>query len=253
MNRRLAIFIVFTALAAAHAAAAAPAAEIDHADEYGACMDLASRDPEEAFDKALAWRDLGGGNAARHCVAKALMGLGQYDEAARRFEALAQGIKAEPAFKAQILGHAAQAWLMDGETERAREVLAAALKLKPGDIDLLVDRAVVLATQGKYQDAIKDLDRAIAGAPFRAEVLVFRASARRRLGDLESAETDVARALALDVNHPDGLLERGILRRLRGDDDGARRDWLKVLGLVADGPLAEAARANIEKMDVKAR
>ena len=84
-------------------------------------------------------------------------------------------------------------------------------------------------------------------------MFVFRASARRRLGDVEGAEADVERALALDVNHPDGLVERGILRRLRGDDDGARRDWLRVLGLAADGPLAEAARANIEKMDVKAR
>ena len=253
MNGRLATFIVFTALAAALAAPPAPAAEVDHAAEYRACMARAAEDPEEAFDKALAWRDLGGGDAARHCVAKALMGLGQYDEAARRFEALAQDIKAEPAFKAQILGHAAQAWLMGGRAERAHEVLAAALKLDPGDIDLLVDRAVVLAIQEKYRDAIDDLDRAIAGDPLRAEAFVFRASARRRLGDLERAEADVARALALDVNHPDGLLERGILRRLRGDDDGARRDWLRVLGLIADGPLAEAARANIEKMDVKAR
>lgn len=249
MHRRPATFIVFAALAAAPA----PAAELDHAAEYRACMALAAENPDEAFEKALVWSDLGGGDAARHCAAKALMGLGQHDEAARRFEALAQEIMAEPAFKAQILGHAAQAWLMGGQTERAHEVLVAALKLNPGDVDLLVDRAVVLATKEKYQDAIDDLDRALAGDPSRTQVFVFRASARRRLGDVEGAEADVERALALDVNHPDGLVERGILRRLRGDDDGARRDWLRVLGLAADGPLAEAARANIEKMDVKAR
>jgi hypothetical protein len=94
MKRRLATFIMFTTLAAAHATSAAPTGEINHAAKYDACMDLASRDSDKAFNKALAWRDLGvGGDAARHGVAKVLMGLGQYGEAAHRFKALAQGIK----------------------------------------------------------------------------------------------------------------------------------------------------------------
>lgn len=130
MIRRPVVFAASTVLATALAAAPAPAAEIDNAAQYRACMALAAQDPEQALEKAMAWRDTGGGDAARHCVAKALMGLGQYDEAARRFEALAQDIKAEPAFKARILGHAAQAWLMDGSAERAQGVLAAALRLQ---------------------------------------------------------------------------------------------------------------------------
>ncbi len=234
MIRHPIAFAASTVLATALATAPAPAAEIDNAAQYRACMTLAAQDPEQALKKAMAWRVLGGGDAARHCGAKALTGLGQYDEAARHFEALAQDIKAEPAFKARILGHAAQAWLMDGNPERAQGVLAAALRLVSDDGDFLVDRAVVLGTLGKYRDAIDDLDRAIASAPTRAEA-------------------DVRRALALDVNHPDGLLERSIIRRLRGDDAGARRDWLRLLDLAADGPIADAARANIEKMDVKAR
>ncbi len=71
-------------------APAAAAAEIDHAREYGACMTLVQRDAEEAFESALAWRDMGGGDAASHCVAAALLGLKQYAEAARRFETLAR-------------------------------------------------------------------------------------------------------------------------------------------------------------------
>jgi len=48
-------------------------------------------------------------------------------------------------------------------------------------------------------------------------------------------------------------LERGILRRLKGDDAGARADWLMVLSLAPDGPASDAARTNLEKMDVKVR
>ena len=46
------------------------------------------------------------------------------------------------------------------------------------------------------------------------------------------------------------LLERGNLRRLDGDDNGARADWLMVLSLQPQGEAAEAARQNLEKMDV---
>ncbi len=47
------------------------------------------------------------------------------------------------------------------------------------------------------------------------------------------------------------LLERGNIRRLRGDADGARQDWLRV-ALLAPGSAAEAAaKANIERLDIK--
>jgi hypothetical protein len=49
------------------------------------------------------------------------------------------------------------------------------------------------------------------------------------------------------------LLERGILRRLKGDDKGARADWLKILATAPSGAAADAARKNLELMDVKER
>jgi len=60
----------------------------------------------------------------------------------------------------------------------------------------------------------------------------------------------LARALALEPENTEGLLERGILRRLAGDETGARGDWLRVLALDPESPTAEAARANLEKLDV---
>ncbi len=234
------------------APAAAPAAEIDHAREYGACMALVQRDAEEAFESALAWRDMGGGDAASHCIAAALLGLKKYAEAARRFETLAQEIKATPPLRADLLAHAAQAWLLDEKPERAESVLTAALKLDPKAADLLMDRAVARAAMKFYWEAVDDLNRAVELDPGRADAFVFRASAYRYLDSLVLAETDVERALALDTLHPEGLLERGIVRRLKGDDDGARRDWLKVLTIVPGTSAARAAQANLERMDVKA-
>jgi len=228
-------------------------AAIDHQRQYRACMALVQRNPEEAFESALSWRDLGGGDASEHCIAAALMGLKQYAEAARRFEQLAQGIKAKAGFKAKLLGHAAQAWIMDGKPGQAENVLTAALALKPFDTELLIDRAQARAGQGLYREAIADLDPVIEREPGRADAYVFRASARRFLDDLDAALADADAALTLAPRHAEGLLERGIIRRLRDDTDGARADWLELLRQWPGTAAAEAAQSNIEKLDVKAK
>lgn len=228
-----------------------PAAAEEINQRYRDCMALAKKTPQAAFDEALAWTGLGGGQAADHCAAAALVGLGQYEEAARRFEALAQVIKAEAPARADLLAQAAQAWLLGGDGARAEAVLDAALKLAPGDVDLHIDRAAARAQMGRYRSAVADLTQAIAKDPGRADAYVFRASAYRFLDDPARAEADVERALALDAGHAEGLLERGILRRLQGDDAGARRDWLAILTGHPGTPAADAAKANLEKMDVR--
>jgi Flp pilus assembly protein TadD len=104
---------------------------------------------------------------------------------------------------------------------------------------------------GAFWDAVDDLNRAIDLAPKRPDVLALRASAYRRLETLDLAEDDVTRALALEPGFPDALLERGILRRLKGDTAGARRDWLAVVRAGGDSPAAEAARDQLERLDMK--
>ena len=41
------------------------------------------------------------------------------------------------------------------------------------------------------------------------------------------------------------------MRRLRNDPKAARADWIQVLRMAPDGPAGDAARANLEKLDVK--
>jgi tetratricopeptide (TPR) repeat protein len=249
LRRGLAVFM----LAAACPEGGALADTIDHARRYDSCMALARRNPEEAFEAATAWAGLGGGDAAQHCAAAALMGLKLYADAAARFESVALHAKGDARMKAELLAHAAQAWLLDNNPERADDVLTAALKIRPDDPEIWIDRASARAALARYAEAAADLGRAIALDPGRADAFAFRASAHRHVKNLDGAAADAERALALDPRHAAALLERGILRRLKGDTAGARRDWLAVLEAAPGTPAAESAAHNLEMMDVKAR
>ncbi|MBR45417.1 MAG: hypothetical protein CMM31_02830 [Rhodospirillaceae bacterium] len=220
--------------------------------EYDQCIELAMREPEIGFERAIDWRDLGGGVAARHCVAVALYGLGQFSEAAIRLERLAQE-NADPSLRVSLLGQAGNAWLMAEEFERAHAALSAGLDLAPFNIDLLVDRSLVYAAAENYWDTVDDLNRALDIDPDNAEALVFRASAYRYLDSLELAEDDVNRALALRREHVAAYLERGNIRRLNGDKAGAREDWLEAIRLAPESPAATAARRNLEKLDITSK
>ncbi|PIW30508.1 MAG: hypothetical protein COW30_02155 [Rhodospirillales bacterium CG15_BIG_FIL_POST_REV_8_21_14_020_66_15] len=221
------------------------------AEEYRKCMALARARPQDGFEAAIAWRSLGGGDAADHCAAAALFELEQYAEAAKRLERLAQVSKEEPAVKAGLYDQAGQAWLLEGRPEDATRAFSSAIGLKPGDPDLLVDRAQAWAARKDYAAAEADLSAALNLAPSRSDVYALRASARRFLDRPDDALADANTALELDPGNPEALLERGILRRLADDDGGARADWLKILNAMPDSAAAGPARQNIENMDVK--
>jgi tetratricopeptide (TPR) repeat protein len=246
-------------LAIAAFAVAAPGARADQFDsareqKYEDCMAQAQRVPADGYETALAWEGQGGGDPARHCAAVALIGLGKYQEAADKLESLGAGLaEKQPQLAAEAFAQAGQAWSMAGDTKRALNDAAAGLKLAPEDVDLLVDRAIAYATLGDFKSAITDLDKAQTLAPARADVLVYRASAWRLLNDLAKARADADAALALDPKNAEALLERGNIRRLADDSTGAREDWLQVVELAAGTPAGDAAKANLEKLDLKAQ
>ena len=226
---------------------------IDNAEEYRACMLLARKAPREALESAQVWEDQGGGSAARHCYAVALLALGQYSDAGTRFEELAAELTGEEArLRADALAQAGQAWLLGDQMERAYAAQSSALELAPKNVELWIDRAMTAAISQNYWEAIDDLNEAENLAPERPDIFIFRASAYRYVDALDLAKEDIARGLELDPNNAEALLERGILRRLTGDPEGARADWLKVVSLIQNTPAAEAAQANLEALDVKA-
>jgi len=62
----------------------------------------------------------------------------------------------------------------------------------------LNERAVKLGRQGRYAEAIAELNRAIAAAPNFAKAWLNRASCRVHLGDYQAAIDDCTRAIELD-------------------------------------------------------
>jgi tetratricopeptide (TPR) repeat protein len=224
---------------------------IDNAKEYHHCIALARQKPDDGWEEALAWTSLGGGEPARHCAAIALIGLKQFEEAATRLETLARDSHSSNMLRAGMLAQAGQSWLLAKQPEKAYADQTAALKLVPDAPDVLVDRSQSLAEAKNYREALADLNKAVEGDPKRVDALVFRATAKRFLDDLAGAKTDLEAAKALNPLYQDTWLESGINKRLTGDDAGARQDWLKVLEIAPDTATADAARRNIEMMDVE--
>lgn len=247
--RRFVLSAVLAALALS--APMARAEVIDGLQEYRNCLILAKTKPEQGWEEALAWQSLGGGEAARHCAAVALIGLGKYGEAATRLETLANESVRADSVRADMLVQAAQAWVLQGELMRADSAQRGALLLSPGNPDILLDQAVLMAQLNRYAEAVDILSQVLRIQPNRVEALVLRASAFRYLDNLPGAADDVNTALKLDPDYPDALLERGILRRMQGDDAGARADWLRAIDLAPENQVAETARGNLAKMDVK--
>ena len=249
----LALGLALSATAARAQDGATEQAREQQEREYQDCMVLARAAPADGFDSALAWASFGGGDGARHCAAVALIGLGQYREAARRLERLATDLRAggKAALSLDILVQAGQAWVLAGDATRAHAVQSAALDIDPDNVELLLDRGITLATAKNYWEALDDLNRALELAPARPDLLTLRASAYRTLDALDLAREDIGLALTRAPNNPDALLERGMLRRLAGDSAGARDDWLRAIALAEGTPTADSARANLERLDVK--
>ena len=229
----------------------ASASDIQGLQEYRTCLILAKTKPDDGWEEALAWQSLGGGEAARHCAAVALIGLGHFEEAGERLEGLAKSSVREDATRAEMFAQAGQAWLMAGNVPRADAAQRAALQLAPGTPDLLLDHAVTLAQVHQYKEVVDEMSDLLRRQPNRIEALTLRGSAYRYLDNLPAAETDLARALELDPGYPDALVERGRLRRIKGDDDGARQDWMLVVKTVPSGTVLEEAQRNLELLDVK--
>jgi len=238
-------------LALVQALPLAARAEGEDAATYEKCLALARKDPSEGFETGSSWRDHGGGLPAEHCVAVALIGLKEYVEAAHRLEKLASGmVRESDGLRAGALAQAAEAWTEAGRPDNAEAALTEALKLAPHNPDYLVNRAVTYAQRQNYHAAVEDLNKALAAGGPRADALAYRAAAWRFLGDLTQARVDAEKAIQNDPNLAEAWLELGNVKRLAGDDAGARQGWLKVIALAPVSAAADAARDNIETLDV---
>ena len=227
------------------------AVELDSRAEYADCMLLTRRDPEAAYEKASRWQGVGGGAAAKHCAAVALIGQSKYKDAGMRLEALAN----EPLsldIKAGVLSQAGQAWFLMGDYSRALAAQEAAFRVNPSDGGHLVDMGLSLAAANNHADAEIKFSKALDLMPNVPDILAFRASSRRLQNKLDLAMTDVETALAYSPGgHLEALLERGMIFRIQGDNPKAKADWLKIMKLAPDSSPAQLARRNLDLLEVK--
>lgn len=245
--KRQGLLVAFAFLCAA---SPLQAETINHAEQYDACMQLVDKAPSQAFDAGLTWKSLGGGEAAEHCIATALIGMQRYETGADRLEKLADSSRRSKEFKAQILAQAAQGWFLADQVDRARAVLTTALSLDQNSAELYVDRAQMRSAQHALNDALNDLNTALKLNNNHIDALVFRGTIYRLLENFDAAMADIKRATALDPANGEALLERGMLNRISGQDDQARQDWLEVIEIDPISAAAETARLNLEKMDL---
>lgn len=198
------------------------AADIARAEQtrLNACIQQSETDAEAAFEESLRWLGEGARPAARYCNAMALLGLGNYKEAAVRLEELASAPDAGGlGDRAVYLAQAGNAWLVAGYSDAAIVSFSDALKIAPEDPQILTDRGAAYLGTDQIDEAIEDLDAALAITPNSVDALQMRARAHLAMDALDKAEADMNRALLLDGRNIDTLVLRGDVieaRRLAG-------------------------------------
>lgn len=190
-------------------------AEIAKAEQarLEACVAKIETDPENAYEDALAWSFEGNRPGARQCTALALIELGNYETGADRLVALANSTDGGTLEQRAIyLSQAGQAWIMAGAPEEAVLAFSDALKLAPGTVELLVDRASAHMMTEDWDKALSDLDLALANSPGFGPAHQLRAEVHLNKHSYDLAMRDVEAAMAADPKNIDTLLVRGRVR-----------------------------------------
>ncbi len=180
---------------------------------HKSCLEEIAVDAQEAYEKALQWRDQGGARRAKHCVAMALFALGHEDEAAYRLDELAAGADGgSTATRVKHYAEAANFWLTANEADKAYASASAGLKLEYDHLDLRISRARAYALSGRYDYAETDLTSVLTLDPKHAGALRYRADARFKQDKMEAAQIDIEAALDLDPTSVETALLRGQIR-----------------------------------------
>ena len=251
MQRLFIPIVASLALAAPAVAAPDRTVSIDHSRQYAACMKLAHSHPQDAIVSGNAWREKGGGVAAEHCIAIGLFNINRFAESGTLLEKLAEKAAPDrPGLRAELYAQAGQAWEAAGQPKKALAAQNAGIALAPNNIELLLDRAVLLAGEGNVSDAILDLNQVLKLDAKRHDALALRATAYRVTGKPALAKVDIDAAIKLKGDFPEALLERGIQREQAKDTQAARIDFARVVQLSGkNSELAKQAQAQLLKLD----
>lgn len=228
------------------------------AAHYQRCVLQVAQNASAALEAAKSWEAEEGGGPAGHCEALALLALKQPADAATRLEALAIAPgDYDAVLRADLYAQAGNAWLLDEKPDKALDDLSTAIdrasNARPAANIMALyycDRARAHLLRSERVEARSDLDHSIALSP-TALALTLHAQVLREMKDGRGAIADLSRALLLDPNFTQAILERGRLAAMNGDVKTARADFLKVAMTEKEGDLADAARQEIQALDVE--
>jgi tetratricopeptide (TPR) repeat protein len=221
-------------------------------NRYDRCLELVKRDAAKAAAEADAWASAGGGSAALHCDALALVEMKRYPDAAQKLED-AGGAGVLPPLHAELLDQAGNAWLLAGNPAKAETAFTAALAFDPKNEDILSDRARERGAAKNWTGAFADLTAVLAIDPDRADIYVLRASALHAQGKKSEAHADIAHALDIYPDYPEALVERGTMRLESGDRAGARADWQMAAREAPDSDAGTTARTRLNQLAALSR
>ena len=120
-----------------------------------------------------------------------------------------------------------------GRSDEALVLIAAALKINPGDAGALVNYANVLSLKGRFAEAVAAYDRVLAMRP-DADVLRGRGHALQGLGLLPQALASYTQALALNPSDMQAHYKQGVVLGELGRADEALAAYDRVLALQPD-------------------
>jgi len=136
-----------------------------------------------------------------------------------------------------------------GRPGAARPLLAAARGLVEPSSGLSVLAARLALSDGRFEGAEAELDRALDAEPDHPELRKCRAELRCQLGDLEGAARDAAEAVCIDRHDPVAKALLGVLLHQLGRDDDAISCLIEA---VDSAPLNVAYREALAKAKVAA-
>jgi Tfp pilus assembly protein PilF len=228
----------------------AGATPVGAVEDYDSCVGLIAGDAERAKGEAAAWAEAGGGAAARHCRALALIAAGASSAA---IDELLDIAAEEPDLSAQaradVLVQAGELLLDEGDGVTAQVAATQALSLSPGDPDATALSAAIRLANGDAAGAMTEIDEAMAGGAATARLLVLRSAAERQLGDFVAAREDARHATELAPDSPSAWLERGRVAARIGDSQDARDAFLRTVDLDRGGKLGLAAQNALQRME----
>jgi len=176
---------------------------------------------------------------------------GQIEPARQDYErALALGNRTAPLYTGLGVIEA-----MQGRPDSALVMFDRSLERSPAVGRTHYDRALVLVALDRKDEALKELDAALALSPGLAPtILATRGTLRAQTGDYRAATTDLDRAIAAGIAAPQVFQARALARLELGDSIGARADIAEAVQRAgSNAQLLESIRTLEQRLGVAPR